>query len=55
MAASGPMWEEWGGDARGTRVPGHWDNALQTPDPERCHYTHDFNDAEAKDTLVCDP
>jgi hypothetical protein len=55
MAASGPMWEELGGDARGTWVPGHWDNALQTRDPERCHYTRDFNDAEAKDTVVCDP
>ncbi len=25
MAASGPMWEEEGGDAGGTWVPGHWD------------------------------
>ena len=25
MAASGPMWEELGGDAGGTWVPGHWD------------------------------
>jgi hypothetical protein len=24
MAASGPMWEEEGGDAGGTWVPGHW-------------------------------
>jgi hypothetical protein len=24
MAASGPMWEELGGDAGGTWVPGHW-------------------------------
>src|SRR3984957_5771911 len=55
MAASGPMWEELGGDARGTWVPGHWDNALQTRDPERCHYTRDFNDAEAKLTVVCGP
>jgi pimeloyl-ACP methyl ester carboxylesterase len=55
MAASGPMGEELGGDARGTWVPGHWDNALQTRDPERCHYTRDFNDAEAKLTIVCGP
>ncbi len=25
MAGSGPMWEEEGGDAGGTWVPGHWD------------------------------
>ena len=55
MAASGPMWEELGEDAGGAWAPGHWDNALQTRDPERCHYTHDFNDAEAKLTLVCEP
>jgi hypothetical protein len=24
MAASGPMWEEEGGDAGGAWVPGHW-------------------------------
>jgi hypothetical protein len=23
--------------------------------PERCHVTRDFNDAEARDTLVCGP
>ena len=55
MAASGPMWEELGWDAGGTWMPGHWDNGLQTRDSERCHYTHDFNDAEAKLTVVCDP
>jgi hypothetical protein len=29
--------------------------AASGPMWERCHYTRDFNDAEAKDTLVCDP
>jgi hypothetical protein len=42
MAASGPMWEELG-DAGGTWVQGHWDNALQTRDPERGHGTHDVD------------
>jgi hypothetical protein len=44
MAASGPRWEELEGDAGGTWVPGHWDNALQTRDPERGHGTHDIDD-----------
>ena len=34
MSASLPMGEELGGDAGGAWVPGHWDNALQTRDPE---------------------
>ena len=55
MAASGPMWEELGEDAGGAWAPGHWDNALQARDPEQCHYAHDFNDAEAKLTVVCGP
>jgi hypothetical protein len=55
MAASVPMAEELEGNAGGAWMPGHWDNVLQTRDPERCHYTHDFNDAEAKETVVCDP
>jgi zinc resistance-associated protein len=35
MAANLPMWEELGGDAEGVWVPGHWDSAPQTLDPER--------------------
>ena len=35
MAASGQRWEELEGDAGDTWVPGHWDSALQTRDPER--------------------
>ena len=35
MAASVPMGEELEGDAGGAWMPGHWDNALQTRDPER--------------------
>jgi hypothetical protein len=35
MAASLPMGEELEGVAGGTWMPGHWDNALQTRDPER--------------------
>ncbi len=35
MAASGQRWEALEGDAGDTWVPGHWDNALQTRDPER--------------------
>ena len=27
----------------------------QSPPPDRCHVTHDFNDAKAKDTVVCSP
>jgi hypothetical protein len=34
--------------------------AMSAPDsanaaPERCHVTRDFNDAEARDTVVCGP
>jgi hypothetical protein len=29
--------------------------AASGPIGERCHYTRDFNDAEAKLTAVCDP
>jgi len=32
-----------GGDAGGAWVQGHWDNALQTRDPERGHGTHDID------------
>jgi zinc resistance-associated protein len=41
MTASLPMSEEMGTDAGGAWVPGHWDNALQTRDPERGFGTHD--------------
>jgi hypothetical protein len=43
MTASVPMWEELGGYAEGTWVPGHWDNALQARDPERGYGTHDID------------
>jgi hypothetical protein len=43
MAASEPTGEELEGDAGGAWVPGHWDNALQTRDPERGHGTHDID------------
>jgi hypothetical protein len=29
--------------------------ASATAAPERCHVTHDFNDAHARDTVVCGP
>jgi hypothetical protein len=29
--------------------------ASATAAPERCHVTRDFNDAEARDTVVCGP
>jgi hypothetical protein len=29
--------------------------ASATVAPERCHVTHDFNDAHARDTVVCGP
>jgi LTXXQ motif family protein len=40
MAASEPTGEGLEGDSGGAWVPGHWDNALQTRDPERGYGTH---------------
>jgi hypothetical protein len=41
MAASVPTGEELEAEAGGDWMPGHWDNALQTRDPERGYGTHD--------------